>query len=175
MILVQRVLMAGSLMALAGAAACVSASAQTFQQRQDRDQVSEHIADANRTCGTNVALTVDWNSFAGAKSAPENTNAQSAWAFIVNATDALDAVCRESAEDKAMIANNLRAIRVSHTAAEQMSYRNGVLTYGVPYTGAAYNTLEKYMLNNIGGAGVGQGKPVKSVIDGLKQRLNFPN
>lgn len=177
-------------MVLAGVASSISASAQTIRQRQDlaqdRQQVAEHIADANKTCGTNVTLSVDWNSFAGAKTAPENTNAQSAWSFIVNATDALDAVCREGADSKAAISSNLHTITVSHASSEQMDYRGGVLHYGVPYQGAGYSTLERYMLDHIGsgggvsrngntGSGTDQGKAVNSAIDGLKRRLNLPN
>lgn len=179
-----RIVMVGAASMLAMATGCTAASAQSVRQRQanthDRQQVAEKMEAANRTCGTNVKMTVDWASFSDVKTSPQNPNDQDAWAFVANASDAMDAVCRSGEDGKAVIASDLREIMVRHTSSEQMDYSNGVLRYGVPYQGAGYSKLKDYMLDNIGGGGGGKrGKPntdeIKSVLDKLKGKLKMPN
>ncbi len=127
------------------AAAAPALHAQTLQQREmiaaDKKEVQEHLDAANKTCGSNVQIITDYSTFADVKTAPENTNQQSPYAFIVNVTDAMDSVCRGSADAKAAVASKLKTVKVRHSTTESESFSNGVLTYAVPYTGATVQTL----------------------------------
>ncbi len=132
--------------------ACV-AHAQTLAQRemiaQDKKQVAEHLASANKTCGSNVQIVTDYSTFADVKTAPENTNQQSPYAFIVNTTDAMDDLCRSSPEAKQAIVTKLKTIKVRHAATESESFAGGVLSYAVPYTGATVQTIEAFLRDKL--------------------------
>ena len=89
-----------------------------------------------------MVINTDYSTFADVKTAPENTNQQSPYAFIQNVTDAMDDLCRSSPEAKTAIATKLKTVNVKHAKTESESYSNGVLNYAVPYTGAVSQTIE---------------------------------
>ncbi|WP_419804656.1 hypothetical protein [Terriglobus sp.] len=130
---------------ICGAALAASAGAQSLKQREmianDKKQVAEHLAAANKTCGSNVQINTDYSTFADVETSPDNPNQQSPWAFIVNVTDAMDSLCRSSPEAKEAVATKLKTVNVRHAAAESESYSNGVLTYAVPYQGTSYQKI----------------------------------
>jgi len=128
-------------------------SAQSAAQRQmiahDKAQVAEHLEAANKACGSHVTLTTDYSTFADVSTSPDNPNQQSPWAFIVNVTDAMDAVCRSGPEGKAAITGKLKSVTVVHEKTESMQFSNGNLRYAVPYSGASYSVLQKYLMNTL--------------------------
>lgn len=134
--------------------ACVTgAPAQNLKQREliakDKTTVAEHLAAANKTCGSNVTLTTDYSTFADVLTSPDNPNQQSPWAFIVNTTDAMDSVCRMSPEGKQAIQSKLKSIQVKHATVESEKFTNGTLYYAVPYSGAGTQTIIKCLQENL--------------------------
>ena len=119
------------------------AVAQAQGSAQDKTEVAEHAAETNKTCGTHIAFSVDYASFAGLKDDPKNANQQSAWAYFANVTDALNSICGTDA-GKAMVAK-IKAVTVSHGPAEAESMAGGTFHYVVPTAGASYPTIVQWL------------------------------
>ena len=111
---------------------------------KSKTEVAEHLASTNQTCGTHITINVDYNSFSDVLSAPENTNQQAPWAFIVNVTDALDSLCG-TADGKAAVQAKIKSISVKHAKTESESLNGSNFSYAVPYTGATVQTIYAYL------------------------------
>ena len=78
---------AAAVLLVAFVASLSAANAQSLAQRemiaQDKTTVAEHLAAANKACGSHVTLTVDYATFADVRTSPDNPNQQSPWAFVV--------------------------------------------------------------------------------------------
>ncbi len=134
-------------------AALPMAQAQSLKQREliaeDKKQVAERLARANQTCGSDVKLTTDYNTFSDVTTSPDNPNQQSPWAFIANATDAMDTLCRGSDEGKTAIQQKLKVIQVSHAKEQSLKFTNGTLNYAVTYNHSNVETIVKFLKDNL--------------------------
>ncbi len=130
----------------------IAAQAQTLEQKnmiaQDKVEVAEHAAATNKTCGTHIAFSVDYPSFAGIKTDPDNANQQSPYAYFANVTDALDQVCGTPA-GKASVQAKIKSVVVSHAKSESESLQGGTFHYNVPYAGASYPTIIAWLNKNL--------------------------
>ena len=134
-------------------AALPLAQAQSLRQREliaeDKKQVAERLARANKTCGSDVKLTADYNTFSDVMTSPDNPNQQSPWAFIANATDAMDTLCRGSDEGKTAIQQKLKLIQVSHAKEQSLKFTNGTLNYAVAYNHSNVDTIVQFLKDNL--------------------------
>ena len=128
-------------------------SAQSVGQQQlianSKTQVAEHLASTNKTCGSNIKMNVDYASFSDVSTSPDNPNQQAPWAFIVNVTDALDSFCSSGPEAKTAVQTKLKMVTVMHAKTESETFSNGTLHYAVPYNGAGYSTITKFLMSNL--------------------------
>lgn len=137
---------------VSAAFACIVAASSTQAQdlktraviTNSKTQVAEHLASTNQTCGTHITMNVDYSTFSDVLSAPENTNQQAPWSFIVNVTDALDTLCG-SADGKAAVQAKIKTITVKHAKTESESLSGTTFSYAVPYTGASVQTILTYL------------------------------
>ena len=118
------------------------AAAHAQGSAQDKTEVAEHAAETNKTCGTHIAFSVDYASFAGLKDDPKNANQQSVWAYFANVTDALNSIC--GTDDGKKMAAKIKAVTVSHGPTEAESMTGGTFHYTVPTAGASYPTIVQW-------------------------------
>ena len=127
--------------------------AQSLKQReliaQDKKTVAGRLADANKTCGSNVTLTTDYSTFADVETSPDNPNQQSPWAFVANATDAMDTLCRGSDEGKQAIQTKLKSIQVKHEKTQSLKFTSGTLYYAAPYKGGNVESIVAFLKENL--------------------------
>lgn len=130
----------------------VAAQAQTLAMKnmiaEDKIQVAEHAAATNKKCGTNIAFSMNYPSFSGIKTDPDNANQQNPWAYFANVTDALDNICGTE-EGKASVKAKITAVVVSHGTAETESLTAGTFKYSVPYSGHSYHTIIDWLKQNL--------------------------
>ena len=125
-----------------------SVAARAQGSAQDKTEVAEHAAETNKTCGTHIAFSVDYASFAGIKDDPKNANQQSVWAYFANVTDALNSICSTD-DGKKMVQAKLKAVTVSHGATEAETMSGGTFHYTVPSAGAGYPTIVQFLNKNL--------------------------
>ena len=107
-------------------------------------EVAEHLAATNKKCGSSIKMNVDYATFSDVLTAPENTNQQNPWAFIVNVTDALDTVCNTD-EGKAAVAAKIKTVNVIHAKTVSTVLNGSTISYAVPYTGANVDSIVTYL------------------------------
>ena len=126
----------------------MTGSAQNLGERglvaQDKKQVAELAAEANKACGTNIPMSVDYSSFQGWKTDSTNTNQQSHYSFFQNVTEALESVCGTDDVKKSVQAK-IKSVTVSHAAAESESLQGGAFHYSTPYQGGVSQTIVKWL------------------------------
>ncbi|WP_419805976.1 hypothetical protein [Terriglobus sp.] len=129
-----------------------TAYAQSLEQKnmiaQDKIQVAQYAAETNKKCGTNIAFSVDYPSFAGIKSDPDNLNQQSPWAYFANVTDALNSVCNTN-EGKAAVKAKIQKVVVSHAKEESESLNGGLFHYNVSYKVHTVQSVEEWLNKNL--------------------------
>ena len=134
-----------SLAFLSLASTCLAQSlGETNLIAQDKKQVADLAAEANKTCGTHLGMAVDYASFHGWKTDSTNTNRQSPYSFFQNVTEALESVCGTDA-GKAAVQGKIKSVTVSHAASESESLQGGAFRYAVPYQGGTSQTIVQYL------------------------------
>ena len=137
-----------SVAALTVCLVAMTCGAQSLGERtliaQDKKQVAELAAEANKACGTNIPMSVDYASFQGWKTDSTNTNQQSPYSFFQNATEALESVCGTE-DGKKSVQAKIKSVTVSHAAAESESLQGGAFHYSTPYQGGVSQTIVKWL------------------------------
>ncbi len=111
---------------------------------QDKTQVAELAAEANKACGTSIPMSVDYASFHGWKEDATNTNQQSPYSFFQNVTEALESVCGTD-DGKKSVQAKIKSVTVSHASAESESLQGGAFHYSTPYQGGTSQTIVKWL------------------------------
>lgn len=141
--------MVSAMAAIAVTAMSMPAQAQGLAVRQlavgERGKVAELSRDANAACGTNIAFSIDYSTYAGAL---DDDNNQSPWAYLANVTDALKSICRTD-EGRQAVAAGIRSVIVSNGQSERESLDGGTFRYTVPYSGHSPQTVVSWLKDNL--------------------------
>ena len=111
----------------------------------DREKVSSLAKEANQACGTSIAFSVDYASYAKIF---EDENNQRPWAYLANVTDAFKSLCRTDAGKQA-IRDKIKAVTVVNAASESESLSSGTFRYTVPYSGHSPASVVKWLQTNL--------------------------
>ena len=111
---------------------------------QDKKQVAELAAEANKACGTHIAMSVDYASFKGWKTNAANTNQQSPYSYFQNVTEALESVCGTDA-GKAGVQAKVKSVTVSEGGSETESLSGGAFHYTVPFGQGTSQAVAAYL------------------------------
>ena len=115
---------------------------------QDKKQVAELAAEANKACGTHIAMSVDYASFKGWKTNPANTNQQSPYSYFQNVTEALESVCGTDA-GKAGVQAKVKSVVVSEGSSESESLSGGAFRYTVPFGQGTSQAVAAYLNSHL--------------------------
>lgn len=139
---------------LAFAAAALAASAastvaaQNLEQRtkyaQDREQLAMYAKRVNQACGTHIAFSINYASYANAPAPAASVRVQSPTEYLMNAGDAIINICT-SETGKQAVAGSIKSVVGMYTNGEEESLSNGVFTYKVGYTGGNVDSPEKWL------------------------------
>ena len=125
---------------------CGAAGAQDLAQRdkfdQDKTQLAQYATRVNQACGTHIAFSINYQSYAG-KSDP-SVRMQSPTEYLMNAGDAIINICVTPA-GKAAVASKIHAVRGALGGAEEYNLAGGVFTYKTSYKGGSVAAPEKYL------------------------------
>lgn len=132
------------------AAMCGAASAQDLAQRdkfdQDKGQLQQYATRVNAACGTHIAFSINYQSYAG-KSDP-SVRMQSPTEYLMNAGDAIINICVTPA-GKAAVAAKIHAVHGALGGAEEYNLAGGVFTYKTSYKGGSVAAPEKYLKSQL--------------------------
>ena len=145
-------LYAFSLAALVAFFAAGSLPAQTLKDKSgmdaDRKEMAEAAKSMNQTCGTDIKVGVDYQSYLkGAGSVDEYSHAP--YQYCQNATDAVDLTCRHSSAGKEAITQKVKTITCSYGDAQALSLEGTTLHYTVGYHGGNSDFVNKWLENHL--------------------------
>ncbi len=127
-------------------AMCGLATAQDLAQRekfdQDKVQLAQYAKRVNQACGTHIAFSINYASYAG-KSDP-SVRMQSPTEYLMNAGDAIINICT-SAAGKAAVAAKIQQVHGALGGGEEYNLAGGVFTYKTSYKGGSVDAPEKYL------------------------------
>ncbi|GAA4004055.1 hypothetical protein GCM10022631_13710 [Deinococcus rubellus] len=125
------------------------ASAQSLKQKDmiasDLPRVAELATKTNQACGTKISFKLDYSTYADVLN---DVNNQSPWAYLANATDALQKICTTAAGKQAVQAK-IKSVIVSHASKEFETLTGTVFRYGVPYSGHSPATVVDWLQNHL--------------------------
>ncbi|WP_407572474.1 hypothetical protein [Deinococcus altitudinis] len=125
------------------------AFAQSLKQKdliaRDLPKVAELATKTNQVCGTKISFKLDYATYGDVL---KDVNNQSPWAYLANATDALQKVCSTDAGKKA-VQTKIKSVIVSHAANESESLTGTVFRYAVPYSGHSPATVVDWLQNHL--------------------------
>ena len=140
------------LAALALGVVAVTGMAQSVGEQnliaQDKKQVAELATEANKACGTHIAMSVDYASFKGWKTDPANTNAQSPYSYFQNVTEALESVCGTDA-GKTGVQSKIKSVTVFRGGSESESLQGGAFKYTVPFGSGTSQQIAKWLNDHL--------------------------
>ena len=111
---------------------------------QDKKQVADLAAEANKACGTHIPMSVNYASFQGWKTNAANTNQQSPYSYFQNVTEALESVCGTDA-GKAGVQAKIKSVVVFQGGSESESLAGGAFKYTVPFGQGTSQQIAKWL------------------------------
>ena len=115
---------------------------------QDKKQVADLTAEANKACGTHIVMSVNYPSFSGWKTNTANTNQQSPYSYFQNVTEALESVCGTDA-GKAGVQAKIKSVTVFQGASEAENLQSGAFKYTVPFGQGTSQQIAKWLNSHL--------------------------
>ena len=114
----------------------------------DRKQMADSQKSVSSTCGTPIAVKVDYDSYIkGAGSIDEYSHAP--YQYCQNATEALEVTCRHTSAGKEAVQQRVKVLSCSYGSAQTVSLDGTTLHYTVGYHGGNADFVEKWLADHL--------------------------